>query len=35
MKVLVTALLATAIQLSVSHAAFAADDLATIKTGGV
>ena len=35
MKVLVTALLATAIQLSVSHAAFAADDLATIKSAGV
>lgn len=35
MKVLVTALLATAIQLSVSHAAFAADDLVTIKSAGV
>ena len=35
MKVLVTALLATAIQLSASHAAFAADDLAKIKSAGV
>lgn len=35
MKVLVTALLATAIQLSVSQAAFAADDLASIKSAGV
>lgn len=35
MKVLVTALLATAIQLSVSHAAFAQSDLANIKSAGV
>lgn len=35
MKVLVTALLATAIQLSVSHAAFAANDLSSIKSAGV
>ncbi|HAT2609225.1 TPA: amino acid ABC transporter substrate-binding protein [Kluyvera intermedia] len=35
MKVLVTALLATAIQLSVSHAAFAANDLTSIKSAGV
>ncbi|WP_259050598.1 amino acid ABC transporter substrate-binding protein [Klebsiella sp. BIGb0407] len=35
MKVLMTALLATAIQLSVAHAAWAEDDLAKIKTAGV
>lgn len=35
MKVLVTALLATAIQLSVSQAAFAQSDLANIKSAGV
>lgn len=35
MKVLMTALLATAIQLSVAHAAWAQDDLAKIKSAGV
>lgn len=35
MKVLMTALLATAIQLSVAHAAWAEDDLAKIKSAGV
>lgn len=35
MKVLMTALLATAIQLGVAHAAAAQDDLAKIKTAGV
>lgn len=35
MKVLMTALLATAIQLGVAHAAWAEDDLAKIKSAGV
>ena len=35
MKILMTALLATAIQLSVAHAAWAEDDLAKIKSAGV